>query len=461
MTGYHRKKVFPINKFENDLSQGSVAKKLFAFSMPFLLSNLIQALYNTADMIIVGQVNGTAAIAGVNIAGQITHVITNLVIGLSMGATVLIGQYKGRNERDGMRETISTLFSSLAFLALAITGIMMFAYRPLLRWLDTPAGAMKSAENYLFITMLGTVFIFGYNALSAVMRGMGDSKRPLVFVAISCVINVLLDLLLVWAFDMGAAGAAIATVFSQAVSMILCILYLKHNDFIFSFDRTSFRFYPERLRLLLKIGVPSSVQNVVVGFSFLFLTALVNSFGEEASAALGAVSKYNSFGILPTVAMSSAISAMVAQNIGAGEQKRALKTTWIGFGIAASLSAAIFVLTQLFPREILLLFDNNESMLEQGIPYMRVFSLEYLIVPLHFSLNGLFIGTGHTTFPLFSSITSSIIARVPAAYLFSKLLGFGMSGVSWGAVVASLSAALISLIFFWSGHWKKEVIHRK
>ncbi len=427
--------------------------------MPFLLSNLIQALYNTADMIIVGQTNGTTGIAGVNIGGQITFIITNIVIGLSMGATVLIGQYKGRNDREGMRETISTLFSTLGFLAIILTTAMILLKDPLLSLIGTPKTAEKAASDYLLITSLGTIFIFGYNALSAVMRGMGDSKRPLVFVGISCAANIALDLILVWGFEMGAAGAAIATVFSQALSMILCILYLKRNDFIFSFDRTSFRFYKRRLRLLLKIGIPSSIQNVTVSLSFLFLTALANNIGEEASAALGAAGKYNGFGILPAIAMSAAISAMVAQNIGAGEQKRAVKTMWIGFAISGTISIAVFVLTQLFPREILMLFDDNETMLAEGVPYLRRFSLEYLILPLQFSLTGLFIGAGHSIYSFIASIVSSVLARVPISYVLAVGLDMGMEGVGWAAPAASFTSCAISLIIYLSGVWKKQVIH--
>ncbi|HBE12576.1 MAG TPA: MATE family efflux transporter [Clostridiales bacterium] len=448
-----------MSKFEKDLSKGSVVQQLFAFSMPFLLSNIIQALYNTADMIIVGQANGTASMTGVSIGGQVTLIVTNLVIGLSMGATVLIGQYKGRHDREGMKETISTLFSSLSFLAVILTIVMILLRKPVLRFINTPDSAFDEAESYLLTTMLGIIFIFGYNALSAVMRGMGDSKRPLIFVGMACFVNIGLDILLVIVFHLGAVGAAAATVFSQALSMFLCITYLKRNGFIFSFYRSSFRFYKERLKLLLKIGIPSSVQSIVVSLSFLFLTALVNTMGEAASAALGAVGKYNGFGILPSIAMSAAIAAMVAQNMGAGEEKRAVKTMQTGFCIAMVISACIFVVTQLFPEEILLMFADDESMLIQGIPYLKVFSLDYLAVPFHFALAGLFIGSGHTTFTLINSMISSLIARVPIAYIMGVTLDLGMEGVGWAAFLATVLSIVFSVIFYFSGKWKKQVIH--
>ncbi|MEG0856270.1 MAG: MATE family efflux transporter [Terrisporobacter sp.] len=447
-----------MSKFEKDLSQGSVAKQLFAFALPFIISNLIQTLYNVADMIIVGQFSGPISMSGVNIGGQITLLMTNLVVGLGAGATVLIAQYLGSGDRRALKETIATLFTSLAVLAVILTFVMLALQVPILKAIQTPVESFSEARKYLLITACGTVFIFGYNALSSVMRGLGDSNRPLIFVSIACVINVILDLILVGGFKMGAMGAGIATVTSQGISMILCVIYLRRNDFIFDFNFSSFEFHKNRLKMLFKLGVPMSIQNVTVGISFLFLTAMVNSLGVIPSAALGAVGKLNGFAILPAIAISSAISAMAAQNIGAGESERAVETMKIGMLMAAVISFFVFFILRLFPEVLLRAFANDSEMIKAGVIYIKSFSFDYVIVPFVFSLNGLFIACGHTTFSLINGMISSILVRIPVAYLLGMVMDMGLYGVGFGAPFASAMALILGLCFFFSGRWKKTVI---
>ncbi len=445
-------------KFENDLSKGNVVKKLIIFAMPFLLSNLIQTLYSVVDMIVVGQYAGPASMSGVNIGSQVTFLITNMVFGLSVGATVLIGQYLGAGDRKALKETIGTLLSTLIVLAVVITIVMIALQEPLLRLIQTPPESFSEAKEYFFITMIGTIFIFGYNALSAIMRGMGDSKNPLVFVAIACGINIVLDVWLVKGLQMRAAGAALATVVSQAVSMILCIIYLVKNKFIFDFKLSSFAFHKKRLKLLLKIGIPTSVQNVATSASFLFLTALVNSLGVIASAAVGAVGKLNGFAILPAVAMSSSISAMAAQNIGAGEVERAKKTMYTGMAIAAGISVVVFAAFNMWPEALLKIFGDDEEMIKQGVVYIRAFSFDYIVAPLVFCFNGLFIGSGHTTFSFFNSCISSLLGRIPASYILGMTLNLGLFGFGMGAPIASFVALVLAFGYYLSGNWKKMTI---
>lgn len=446
------------NRFERDLSQGNVARQLLIFAWPFILSNLIQALYNVADMIIVGNFCGAASMSGVNIGGQVTLLLTNMVVGLSVGGTVLIGQFKGRNDKESMRQIIGTLFTTLLVLGIFMTVIMILLRQPILRLINTPEQSFEQADAYLIITTLGTLFIFGYNALSAVMRGMGDSKHPLMFVGVACVTNIVLDLLFVGPFNMRAQGAALATIISQALSMILCIWYMKRHDFIFDFKLSSFRFYGSRLGMLLRVGIPTSVQNVITNLSFLFITALVNTFGVDASAAVGAIGKFNSFAILPAIAMSSSISAMVAQNLGANKQDRAVQTMRTGMVMAIVMSWAMFAIAQLFPAQILRLFADDPKMVELGIPYLRTFSFDYLIVPMLFSLNGLNIGAGHTTFSLINTCLSSLLFRIPFSYIFGMVLNLGLWGVGIGGPAASAAALITAVWFYLSGRWKRQVV---
>ncbi len=444
--------------FEKDLSQGSVVRQLLAFALPFIISNLIQSLYGVVDMIIVGRYSGAESMAGVNVGGQITLLVTNLVIGLCAGGTTLIAQYMGSGKRKELKETIATLLTTLVVLAVVLTAFMAFAKGTLLGLVKTPPEALSEADDYLLITALGTIFIFGYNALSAIMRGMGDSKNPLIFVGIACVINIVLDYILVAKYNMAARGAAIATVVSQAASMILCIVYLKRNRFVFDFNLRSFGFHTARLRMLLKVGIPTSVQNVIVGMSFLFLTSLVNGMGLSEAAALGAVAKFNSFAILPAIAMSASIAAMSGQNLGAGKPERAVETMRFGTILGFSMSFVIFLVAQFFPEAVLRAFADDASMIEAGKAYMRSFNFDYLLASLMFGLNGLFIGSGHTTFTLFNSVLSSVLIRVPVAYLCGIVLDMGMFGVGMAGPFSSFVSLILCLVFYRTGKWKKMVI---
>ena len=447
-----------MKKFENDLSTGNVWKQMLKFSFPFVIANIIQVLYNVADMIIVGQFSGIESMSGVNIGGQITLVVTNLAIGLCVGATVLIAQYMGAKKREELETTIGTLFMTLIIVAVFLMTVMVTFRKPVLKLMQTPEAAFSEASSYLIITMLGTIFIFGYNALGAIMRGMGDSKNPMYFVAISCITNIFADLLLVAVFHMGATGAALATVFSQAISMVLCILYLSKNNFIFKFSKKTMRINKEKLRLLLKLGIPSSIQNVVVGTSFLFLIAMANTLGLASSAAVGAVGKFNGFAIMPAVAISASVSAMSAQNIGAKEIRRAIDTLKVGFVLASCMTFVMFLFAWCFPETVLRAFGSDAEMIAQGSLYLKAHSLDYILVPFVFCLNGLFIGSGHTLISMINAMISSILVRVPAAFILGLKTSLGIVGIGLGAPLATVVSLIVGTAFFFSGRWKKTVI---
>jgi putative MATE family efflux protein len=443
---------------ERNLTEGNVVKLLIQFALPFMLSNMIQSLYSVADMLIVGNYSGTAAISGVNIGGQVTFILTNFIVGMTVGGTVIIGQYLGSGDRKGVKDTISTLLTSLLIAGIAITIIMLIISDKILWLLQTPEESYQQARDYLDITLLGTVFIFGYNAFSAILRGFGDSKRPLIFVSIACAINVVLDLLLVGVFGMAAKGAAIATVISQAISLILCIITLIKSDFVFDFKLSSFKFIKKHFITIMRVGIPISIQNVIVNFSFLVLTTVANSMGVNASAAVGIVGKYNGFAILPAIAVGSSVSAMVAQNMGAGAIERAKKTFYTGFALAFSITFTVFIITQVFPEQILSFFDDDPNTISAGVEYIRTFSFDYLIVPLTFCLNGLITGSGHTIISSICGILSSIGFRVPIAILFGLVMQKGLWGLGLAAPIASVASGLILLIYYTTGKWKKNMV---
>ncbi len=448
------------DKFRQDLTQGSVGKQLIKFSVPFLLSNLLQAFYSVADMIIVGRLCGTHGITGVNIGSQINILVTGAAFGLAVGGTVLIAQYGGAKKFDEQKKTIGTLFTVYMVLSVFFTIVMLLLGDTLLNLLNTPQNAFIEAQNYYNICMAGMVFMFAYNVISAILRGMGDSKRPLYFVLIATIVNIIGDIILVGPFKMGAAGAAYATVGAQALSVVLSLIYLFKNHFFVGYTKNDFKIDKEKLKMLLKLGLPSSVQQVVVSFSFLTLTALINSLpnADIASACQGIGGKVNSFAILPALAMSSAVSSMAGQNIGAGETKRAKKTMTTGMGIAFAISIAVFVIVQLFPGQIISLFDTNKDVIETGAEYLRFIALDYIFVPFVFCMNGLAIGAGYTNFALFNACFSSILVRVPFAYLVVQFTNLGFNGIGLATGLASLASIFVGIIFVASGKWKTPKI---
>ncbi len=435
-----------------DFTRGNILGHLLRFGAPFLLSNFLQALYNVTDMLVVGRYSTTLAQAGVTNGGQITNVVVMVVSGLTVGGTILVGQYFGAKRERDVSETIGTLFSVLAMAAVAFSVLIIALADPILRMIQTPETVLDEARAYLRICMLGNLFVFGYNAVSAVQRGLGDARRPLMFVAAACAVNVALDVWFVKGLGMGAAGAAWATIIAQGISVLLAAAYLSRRRFLFDFKWKSFAIRPEKLRMIFKIGLPSSAQSLVVSVSFLAMTALTNGFGEAASAAGGVVGKLNSFGILPVLAVQQSISAISAQNIGAGCYDRAMEALKKGILFSLLLGAGVFAVVQALPSQLVALFSVDAAVIAAGTEYLRTFSFDYLLVPFVFSFGGLVIASGHTVFSLVLAMLSSVVLRVPAAWLLSGPMG--LAGVGLGAPIATLGASFLGLWFVLSGRWR-------
>ncbi len=446
--------------FNKDLTQGSVAKQLLKFATPFLLSNLLQAFYSVADMIIVGQFCGKTGITGVSIGSQINILVTGAAMGLSIGGTVMIAQYSGQKMYKEQRQTIGTMTTLYLILSAVLTVAMLLLCDPLLTLLKTPEGAYQQATDYYNICMSGMIFMFLYNAISGVLRGMGDSKRPLYFVLIAAVTNIVLDLILVGKFGMASAGAAWATIASQALSVVISLLYLVKKKFFAEYKLSDFKINKDRLGPLFKIGLPSSVQSLVVSLSFLTLTALVNDLpnADVASACQGIGGKINSFAILPGLAISSAISSMAGQNIGAGEFKRAKKTMYIGMIMAFSVSAVVFAVVNIFPEFLIRLFDSEPAVIKTGAEYIRYISFDYLFASIMFCYNGLAIAAGKTYVALINALINGIFIRVPLAYLFVLALDMGFNGVGLAMGLASIGGIIIGAIFVKTGKWKTQIV---
>lgn len=452
-----------MSKLQRDFTKGPIGRELISFCIPFLLSNVLQALYGAVDMWVVGNFSSpdaatrTAILSGVNIGSQITHLVAMMVSGLTVAGTVMVGQYIGAKKPKDASQTVGTMFSILGILGVVLTVLMIALSGPLLRLLNTPEESFAYAQEYLDICLLGTLFIFGYNAVSSIQRGMGDSVRPLFFVGVACVVNIVLDLWFVKGLNMGGAGAAWATIIAQAVSLMLAAWYLSRSRFIFDFKLSSFKIVKDKLKMMIRLGIPSSVQSIIVNISFLVMTAMVNSIGGYvASAAVGVAGKFNSFAILPAVAMSSSISAYAAQNIGAGLYDRAKKSLGVGLIIAIIINIGVFALVQLFPEQIIGFFDQNPETILNGVEYMRTFSFDYLLVPILFCINGLIMGAGHTFFTLLTGSLSSLLLRIPVAVLLGSVAGWGLSGVGLAGPAASVAGVLLDVWFLFTGRWLKN-----
>lgn len=438
-----------------NLTEGSITKTLLVFAVPYLFANLIQAMYGAVDMIVVGWFANAAGISAVSVGSQVMQILTSMVAGLTMGSTILIAQYSGACREQETQRTIGTTLTLFALLAAVFTVLLFILAPNVLQWLQTPVEAFDAALDYVRICSCGTLFIFGYNAISAILRGLGDSKNPLRFVIIACVCNVVLDLLFVGGFGMGAGGAALATILSQGISMILAILFLSKSDFIFTFSLHNFRIDPEQALRLLGLGLPVSLQETMVSFSFLIINAIVNSLGVVASAAVGICSKFESFAMLPANAFSSAIASMSAQNMGAQKPQRAKRCMWTGIGFAFACSLVFFLWVQLLPQTALALFKADADVTAAGIEYLRTFSFDFMFVSFYFCMNGFLNGCGRTGFSMVNGVAATFFVRIPLAFVLASLLPKNLSlyGIGTAAPVATLFSILLCLFYLKSGKW--------
>lgn len=442
-----------MSTLKRDMTHGSVAKNLILFSIPLCLSYLLQALYGSADALIVGQFAALGDITGVTQGSQVINILTQGISGLSSGGTVLIARYVGAQREKDLQETIETLFSLFAAAALALTAVMLLCNGLIIRLLQIPAEAVKPMRQYLQICEIGILFIFFYNCISAVLQALGDSRHPLIFVGIACGVNVVLDLVLVGVFQLGALGAAIATVLAQMLSVLLSIRFLRKQNFSFDFSLSSFRMNRKKLGLLLRLGLPFAVMRTIVSCSFVVVSSLANAYGLAASSAAGVVSKINNFATMPFSALQVAISTIAGQNMGAGQLKRGQRTLFVGLGLCFCIGFSLFLLAQCFPRQLLGLFSPNEDMLDVGEDFLRCFSIEYLLMPFTYSIHGLMSACGYTWIPALDGLLASVLFRIPLATLFSKYMGF--EGIAFGSSVAVLGAAIPAVCFYFSGIWKK------
>lgn len=438
----------------NDLTTGSVVKKLVLFALPIVGMNLLQAVYNIVDMIIIGQFADSAGMSAVSIGGQLTALVLTVCSGLSNGCSVFLARLFGAKQEEKMKDYVGTTLSFLTVFALFLTVGVILLRVPILHWMNTPPESFRQTEIYLIICMLGTVFVYSYGVLSAALRGIGESFHPLIYVIITTVENLILDLLFVAVFRWGVAGAAAATVISQATSMFLVILFIKRRTPLFDFKPASFRIYPEKLRQLLAMGLPQCFQYISTNLSFLAISALVNAYGVAASAAAGAASKIGTFGMMVGLSFMSALVTLTGQNHPTKQFGRILRGMACGMVISVGVSGVFCLLCQIDPAGMYALFTGDPTVALAGTDYLRMYSLCFMGEVFMFCMNGVLTGAGYTTVTMISSISMAVGVRYVAALLLSKYTVLGFSGIALAYSISPILGIAIAAYFLISGRWK-------
>lgn len=443
-----------------DLTQGSVTRLLLIFAFPLLCSNLLQTVYNMVDMIVIGQFVGREGLSAVSIGGDVLHFLTFLVMGFSNAGQVILSQYIGAGNRDRIRGTIGTMFTVTFLCAVGLTIVCYFGLDAFLTAMNTPQECFHYARQYGITCVLGLVFIYGYNLVSAILRGMGDSKHPFIFIAVATVVNLVLDLVFVALLGMGPFGAALATVIGQAVSFLWALFYLyRHKEaFGFDFRPASFKPDPEVLPKLIKLGLPMILQSAAINFSMLFVNSYINGYGVVASAVTGVGNKLGSITAVVTNALSTAGSSMVGQNLGAGKYHRVPKIIGVSLVVDLAFAALLSFLTICFPRTIFGLFNDDPQVLDMAMTYIPVAVLLYVGFAMRSPFFALINGSGNAKLNLIVGLLDGVICRVGLAMLMGIALEMGIMGFWLGNAFAGYMPFLIGGVYFLTGKWKKRMV---
>ncbi len=434
-------------KNERALIEGKIAPTLLAFAAPFLLASVLQALYGAVDLLVVGQFSDSAGVSAVAIGGQVMQTITGIVLGISTGGTVVIGQYVGAGKKRAAAFAVGNLAALFLVIAVVLTGAMLLLVKPIAQVMQTPEEAFSYTIQYITICSFGVPFIVGYNGVSGVFRGFGDSKTPLYFIALACVINIGLDLFLVAVFDMGAAGAALATVVAQGVSFVAAIFYMMKKGLPVNFTKRYIGFHGGQALRILKIGSPIAVQDALVNVSFLIITAIINTMGLVASAAVGIDEKIIVFAMLVPTSFASAVAVMTAQNVGARRMDRARKSLWVGIGLSFVFGLLIWAFCQVWPDWLPTLFSKDQDVIYNAGLYLKNYTIDCMLVAFIFCMNSFFSGCGYSLFSLLHSLIATFGVRVPVSYFLSKVSGVTLLEMGYIPPLASCLSIVLCLLY--------------
>ena len=433
---------------ERDLTSGSVWKNIVYFSLPYLFSYFLQTLYGMADLFIIGPFNGVASTTAVSIGSQVMHMITVMIVGIAMGTTVMIGKSVGAKQKKETSKIIGNTVSLFVCLSIVLTVVLLFFVHPIVRIMSTPQQAVEGTTAYLTICFAGIPLITAYNIISSIFRGLGDSKSPMYFIAVACGVNIVLDYVFIGGLHFGASGAALGTTLAQTVSVIVALIAIRKKDTGISLKRSDLKPEGKTLKNILGIGIPISLQDGFIQISFIVITIIVNQRGLNDAAAVGIVEKIISFVFLVPSSMLSAVSAIAAQNIGAGKDERAAKTLKYAVMISVTFGLCIAVIMQFLSNAVVGIFTSDAVVIYMGSQYIRSYIWDCMIAGIHFSFSGYFCAYGKSGISFLHNVLSIVLIRIPGAYFASKWFADTLYPMGCAAPAGSLLSVIVCVIAF-------------
>ncbi|MCS2959428.1 MATE family efflux transporter [Bacteroides salyersiae] len=444
---------------ELNLTQGSVPKVLLQFAVPFLVANILRALYGGADLFVVGQYDDSAGVAAVAIGSQVMQTITGIILGITTGTTVLIAIATGAKDNRKVASTIGSSIWLFSITGIILTLLMILLHNQIAEWMHTPTEAMSDTKSYILVCSTGILFIIGYNVVCGILRGLGDSKTPLYFIALACIINIVLDFILVGYFHLGATGAAIATVTAQGVSFATALCFLHRKGFHFEFTRRDIRLNGVLSKRILALGAPIALQDALINVSFLIITVIVNQMGVIASASLGVVEKIIVFAMLPPMAISSAVATMTAQNYGAGLIRRMNQCLLSGIGLALIFGVTVCPYSQFLPETLTAFFSKDPAVISMAAEYLKGYSIDCVIVAFVFCINSYFSGQGNSLFPMIHSLIATFLFRIPLSYWFSQIDSSSLFIMGFAPPLSTIVSLLICIWYLRYTKDKRSTTH--
>ena len=441
-----------------DFTKGNIARQLLLLALPFMASNALQVLYSTIDMVVVGEFVGTAGLSAVSQSSQIVNFATMVCLGFSNAGQVLIAQALGAGKKREMNDVIGTLFCFISLLALALTGAILVLRTPILHWMNIPDESYAMSMEYLIICAAGLVFTAGYNMVSAVLRGMGDAKRPFLFIAIASVVNLVLDLLFTGLWDWGVAGAAWATIIGQAASFLFSIFYLfrRREAFGFDFSRESFRPRKKYVGMIASLGTPMAIQSGCINLSMLFVNAMINDVGVVASATFGVGVRIDDIVNKISQGIQYAAMPMISQNLGAGDQKRAKAVVWRAWAISGIFTVVCMLLYLLLGKQAFMLFSDDPAVHALSSEFITAILWMFPALAVMRGSGAFVQGIGNARLSMILALLDGVVLRIGLSWLFGIYLGWGFFGFVLGYGLAPYGYAIPSMLYFLAGKWQKQ-----
>lgn len=437
-----------MTEIERNLTTGSVFKTIVSFSLPFLLSYFLQTLYGLADLFFIGRFDPVASTTAVSIGSQVMHMVTVVVVGLAMGSTVKIGRAIGAGQKKEASIAIGNTLTLFMSLAILFTIVLIFLVDPIVSIMQTPDDAISGATDYLRICFVGIPFITAYNIISSIFRGLGDSKSPMYFILVACIVNIVLDILFIGGFSMGPAGAALATTLAQTISVLVSLLIIRKKQTGISLHKEHFR--PDRsvMGALLKVGVPVALQDGFIQIAFLVVTVIANMRGLNDAAAVGIVEKLIGMIFLFPSSMLSTVSALSAQNLGAGKVDRAKKTLHYAIFLCIGYGILAVILMQTAAEPFVGLFTDDSTVIVMGSQYMHGYIWDCILAGIHFCFSGYFCACGKSGISFIHNVVSITLARIPIAYWASVTFANTLFPMGLATTTGSFISVIICIIAY-------------